>query len=104
MQSCLYRPMIRPLVDGGHRVLVRDQAGFGRSDKPTASFVAISCRCLEMVWSAFDGETTDYACTVAECARVSLRRLRPREPALLPLFRGCGYRGPRFPRWRHLGF
>ena len=49
--------MIRSLVDGGHRVLVRDQAGFGRSDKPTASFVAISYWCLEMVWNAFDDET-----------------------------------------------
>jgi haloalkane dehalogenase len=31
----LYRKMIGPLVDGGHRVIVPDYAGFGRSDKPT---------------------------------------------------------------------
>jgi haloalkane dehalogenase len=31
----LYRKMIRPLVDAGHRVIVPDYAGFGRSDKPT---------------------------------------------------------------------
>lgn len=32
--SYLYRHMIRPLVDDGHRVIVPDQVGFGRSDKP----------------------------------------------------------------------
>jgi haloalkane dehalogenase len=31
----LYRKMVRPLVDTGHRVIVPDYAGFGRSDKPT---------------------------------------------------------------------
>ncbi|HUE33888.1 MAG TPA: haloalkane dehalogenase [Mycobacterium sp.] len=31
----LYRKMLRPLVDAGHRVIVPDYAGFGRSDKPT---------------------------------------------------------------------
>ena len=31
----LYRKMVRPLVDAGHRVIVPDYAGFGRSDKPT---------------------------------------------------------------------
>ena len=31
----LYRHMIRPLVDAGHRVVVPDLVGFGRSDKPT---------------------------------------------------------------------
>jgi len=33
--SYLYRKMIGPLVDAGHRVVVPDYAGFGRSDKPT---------------------------------------------------------------------
>ena len=32
----LYRKMIPPLVAAGHRVLVPDLVGFGRSDKPTA--------------------------------------------------------------------
>jgi haloalkane dehalogenase len=32
--SYLYRTMIPPLVDGGHRVLAPDLIGFGRSDKP----------------------------------------------------------------------
>jgi haloalkane dehalogenase len=31
----LYRKLIRPLVDAGHRVVSGDYAGFGRSDKPT---------------------------------------------------------------------
>lgn len=31
----LYRKMIPPFVDAGHRVVVPDCAGFGRSDKPT---------------------------------------------------------------------
>jgi haloalkane dehalogenase len=31
----LYRKMLRPLVQGGNRVICPDYAGFGRSDKPT---------------------------------------------------------------------
>ncbi len=31
----LYRDMVGPLVAAGHRVIVPDQVGFGRSDKPT---------------------------------------------------------------------
>ena len=33
--SFLYRHIIPPLVAAGHRVVVPDQVGFGRSDKPT---------------------------------------------------------------------
>ena len=33
--SYLYRTMIAPLADAGHRVLAPDLIGFGRSDKPT---------------------------------------------------------------------
>jgi haloalkane dehalogenase len=33
--SFLYRHMVPPLVDAGHRVIVPDLVGFGRSDKPT---------------------------------------------------------------------
>jgi len=32
--SYLYRKMVPPLVEGGHRVICPDYAGFGRSDKP----------------------------------------------------------------------
>jgi haloalkane dehalogenase len=31
----LYRKLVAPLIDGGHRVVCPDYAGFGRSDKPT---------------------------------------------------------------------
>jgi haloalkane dehalogenase len=34
--SYLYRKMIPPLVDAGHRVVAPDLVGFGRSDKPAA--------------------------------------------------------------------
>lgn len=33
--SFLYRHMIGPLAEAGHRVVVPDQVGFGRSDKPS---------------------------------------------------------------------
>lgn len=33
--SYLYRHMVPPLVEAGHRVVVPDHVGFGRSDKPT---------------------------------------------------------------------
>jgi haloalkane dehalogenase len=33
--SYLYRHMLPPLVEAGHRVVCPDYAGFGRSDKPT---------------------------------------------------------------------
>jgi len=33
--SYLYRKMVGPFVAAGHRVIVVDHAGFGRSDKPT---------------------------------------------------------------------
>jgi haloalkane dehalogenase len=35
--SYLYRNMIGPLVEGGHRVVAPDLIGFGRSDKPAAA-------------------------------------------------------------------
>lgn len=35
--SYLYRHVIPPLVDAGHRVVAPDLVGFGRSDKPTAA-------------------------------------------------------------------
>lgn len=35
--SYLYRHLITPLVQAGHRVVVPDLVGFGRSDKPTST-------------------------------------------------------------------
>jgi haloalkane dehalogenase len=40
----LYRKMLGPLVDAGHRVICPDLAGFGRSDKPT-----------DRGWYSYDG-------------------------------------------------
>jgi haloalkane dehalogenase len=34
--SYLYRTVLPPLVDAGHRVIAIDLVGFGRSDKPTS--------------------------------------------------------------------
>lgn len=34
--SFLYRKVMRPVLDAGHRVVVPDLIGFGRSDKPTS--------------------------------------------------------------------
>jgi haloalkane dehalogenase len=40
----LYRKMLGPLVEAGHRVICPDCAGFGRSDKPT-----------DRAWYSYDG-------------------------------------------------
>lgn len=44
--SYLYRKMIPPLLDAGHRVVAPDYAGFGRSDKPT-----------DLAWYTYDHHT-----------------------------------------------
>jgi haloalkane dehalogenase len=51
----LYRKMLTPLVDAGHRVVCADYAGFGRSDKPTDRGWYSFDRHLELV-SAVLGE------------------------------------------------
>jgi haloalkane dehalogenase len=51
----LYRKMLPPLVDGGHRVLCPDYAGFGRSDKPT-----------ERGWYTYDRHTDLVTRVLAE--------------------------------------
>ena len=51
----LYRKMLAPLVDAGHRVICPDYAGFGRSDKPTDRGWYSFDRHLELV-SAVLGE------------------------------------------------
>jgi haloalkane dehalogenase len=43
----LYRKMLGPLVEGGHRVICPDYAGFGRSDKPT-----------DRGWYSYDGHVS----------------------------------------------
>jgi haloalkane dehalogenase len=52
--SYLYRTMIPPLVDGGHRVLAPDLIGFGRSDKPSATSDYTYLRHVEWVTSWFE--------------------------------------------------
>lgn len=53
--SYLYRTMIPPLADGGHRVLVPDLIGFGRSDKPSLVGDYTYLRHVEWVTSWFEG-------------------------------------------------
>jgi haloalkane dehalogenase len=52
--SYLYRKMVPPLVEGGHRVIALDYPGFGRSDKPT-----------ERSWYTYDRHC-DYATRLLE--------------------------------------
>lgn len=51
----LYRKMIPPLVSGGHRVVVPDYAGFGRSDKPTDRGWYTFDRHVDLVSRVLDG-------------------------------------------------
>ena len=52
--SYLYRTMIPPLVDAGHRVLAPDLIGFGRSDKPGDLDDYTYLRHVQWVTSWFD--------------------------------------------------
>ena len=52
--SYLYRKMIPPLVEAGHRVLAPDLIGFGRSDKPTRVEDYTYLRHVEWVTSWFE--------------------------------------------------
>lgn len=53
--SYLYRTMIPPLADGGHRVLAPDLIGFGRSDKPSRIGDYSYLRHVEWVTSWLEG-------------------------------------------------
>ena len=55
--SYLYRTMIPPLVEAGHRVLAPDLIGFGRSDKPTRMEDYTYLRHVEWVTDWFDSST-----------------------------------------------
>ncbi len=50
----LYRKMLGPLVDAGHRVVCPDLAGFGRSDKPT-----------DRGWYSYDGHVEQVSGVLA---------------------------------------
>ena len=51
----LYRKMLPPLVEAGHRVVCPDYAGFGRSDKPTDRRWYSYDRHVELVTKLLDG-------------------------------------------------
>ena len=51
----LYRKMLGPLVQAGHRVICPDYAGFGRSDKPTDRGWYTYDRHLELVGAVLEG-------------------------------------------------
>lgn len=52
--SYLYRKMIPPLVNAGHRVIAFDLIGFGRSDKPSERDDYTYARHVAWIQSAFD--------------------------------------------------
>lgn len=52
--SYLYRKMVPPLAQAGHRVLAPDLVGFGRSDKPTRVSDYTYLRHVEWVTAWFD--------------------------------------------------
>lgn len=52
--SYLYRKMIPPLVEAGHRVIAPDLVGFGRSDKPAARTDYTYQRHVDWTWDAVD--------------------------------------------------
>ena len=51
----LYRKMLAPLAEAGHRVICPDYAGFGRSDKPTDRGWYTYDRHVELVTQLLDG-------------------------------------------------
>jgi haloalkane dehalogenase len=62
----LYRKMLPPLVEAGHRVICPDYAGFGRSDKPTDRRWYTYDRHVELVSRLLDGLEVDGATAVVQ--------------------------------------
>lgn len=62
----LYRKMIGPLVEAGHRVIVPDYAGFGRSDKPTDRGWYSYDRHVELMGAVLGGLGLDGATVVVQ--------------------------------------
>src|SRR5918996_4443882 len=61
----LYRKMLGPLVEAGHRVVCPDYAGFGRSDKPTDRDWYSYDRHVELVGALLEGlDLTDAVVVV----------------------------------------
>jgi haloalkane dehalogenase len=61
----LYRKIIPPLVDAGHRAIAPDFAGFGRSDKPTARDWYTYDRHVEHLTGLLDQVDFDGATVIA---------------------------------------
>jgi haloalkane dehalogenase len=64
--SYLYRKMLGPLVEAGHRVICPDLPGFGRSDKPTDRGWYSFNRHLEQVSAVLAGLELDDAVVVVQ--------------------------------------
>ena len=62
----LYRKMLPPLRDAGHRVICADYAGFGRSDKPTDRGWYSYDRHLELVTKVLGGLDLSDAVVVVQ--------------------------------------
>jgi haloalkane dehalogenase len=62
----LYRKMVPPLVDAGHRVVCADYAGFGRSDKPTERGWYSFDRHVELITELLEGLDLDDAVVVVQ--------------------------------------
>jgi haloalkane dehalogenase len=62
----LYRKMLVPLVEGGHRVICPDYAGFGRSDKPTDRGWYTYDRHVELVSKVLEGLDLSDATVVVQ--------------------------------------
>jgi haloalkane dehalogenase len=64
--SFLYRKMIPTLVEGGHRVIAPDYAGFGRSDKPTERSWYTYDRHVELMTTLLEGLDVQGATVVVQ--------------------------------------
>jgi haloalkane dehalogenase len=62
----LYRKMLGPLVEAGHRVICPDYAGFGRSDKPTDRGWYSYDRHVELVGAVLEGLDLSEAVVVVQ--------------------------------------
>ena len=81
----LWRHLLPPLRDAGHRVILPDLAGFGRSDKP-----------MDRGWYSYDR----HVAVLARCSRTSTSAT-PRSWSTTGAARsGCGWRWSTPTAWR----
>jgi len=91
--SYLYRTMIPPLADAGHRVLAPDLIGFGRSDKPSAIADYTYLRHVEWVTAWFDAlDLRDVTMFVQDWGSLIGLRMAAEQPHLVSrIVVGNGY-------------